>query len=537
MGKFARSGVVASRTARGPIKTMSSTPDISTYEGAPAMRRDAKSDLFLLAAANMVGEDTFYEGASDRDERFRNLVHTVAIEDFDWLARFVPFLRNRMNMRSASVVAAAEAVAARLEAQRQDEASGVRRLPKAKRTNREIVDSAIQRLDEPAEMLAYWQSRYGSAIPKPVKRGVADAMVRLATEYAAMKYDGTGNAWRLGDIVNLTHPIPSTPWQGDLFAYLLDRRHHPGEVRVTLERLPLITTRRFLESIPAGERRDYLRSTGADQVLATSGVTWEWLSGWLPGGMDAEAWEWVIPQMGIMAIIRNLRNFDDAGVGDIAASAIRIRLTNPDEILRSKQFPFRFWNAHKASAGSMRWGLALSHALDLSTSNIPEFDGRTLVLVDSSGSMLSNVSSKSTTRLVEAAAVFGAAVAKRNAGRVDLVHFANYSEKIDFSPSDSVLTIVDRVVRKVGSVGYGTEINEGLNRFCSGHDRVIVFSDMQVSQYARWPKGVTSYAWNLAGYAGSLNYDGSVVELGGMSDAAFRLIPMIEAGRSVDWPF
>ena len=34
-----------------------------TYEGGAAYLRDAESELFLLAATNMVGEDTFYERA------------------------------------------------------------------------------------------------------------------------------------------------------------------------------------------------------------------------------------------------------------------------------------------------------------------------------------------------------------------------------------------------------------------------------------------------------------------------------------------
>ena len=44
---------------------------------ASAFVRDAESDLFLLAATNMVGEDTFYERAADRDARFVALVHQV----------------------------------------------------------------------------------------------------------------------------------------------------------------------------------------------------------------------------------------------------------------------------------------------------------------------------------------------------------------------------------------------------------------------------------------------------------------------------
>ena len=37
-----------------------------THEGGAAYTRDVESDLFLLAATNMVGEDTFYERADAR---------------------------------------------------------------------------------------------------------------------------------------------------------------------------------------------------------------------------------------------------------------------------------------------------------------------------------------------------------------------------------------------------------------------------------------------------------------------------------------
>jgi hypothetical protein len=50
--------------------------------------------------------------------------------------------------------------------------------------------------------------------------------------------------------------------------------------------------------------------------LAAAGVTWEALAGWLQGPMDKAAWEAIIPSMGVMALARNLRNFDEAGVSD-----------------------------------------------------------------------------------------------------------------------------------------------------------------------------------------------------------------------------
>jgi hypothetical protein len=70
---------------------------------------------------------------------------------------------------NAPVVLAAEAVRARL-------AAGL------EGGNRQLVGSVLHRADEPGEMLAYWTSRYGRTVPKPVKRGIADAVARLYDE-------------------------------------------------------------------------------------------------------------------------------------------------------------------------------------------------------------------------------------------------------------------------------------------------------------------------------------------------------------------
>ena len=53
--------------------------------------------------------------------------------------------------------------------------------------------SVLQRADEPGELLAYWLAAHGRAVPKPVKRGVADAAVRLYTRAVAAEV-GLGRA-------------------------------------------------------------------------------------------------------------------------------------------------------------------------------------------------------------------------------------------------------------------------------------------------------------------------------------------------------
>src|SRR5687767_16012284 len=101
MSKFNRPAPVRA----GALSAVATTTErTATHEGGPGFARDAKSELFLLAVSNMVGEDTFYEKASDRDERYRRLIAQVAVSDGPWLARFLPWLRNTANMRSAPLV-------------------------------------------------------------------------------------------------------------------------------------------------------------------------------------------------------------------------------------------------------------------------------------------------------------------------------------------------------------------------------------------------------------------------------------------------
>jgi hypothetical protein len=40
------------------------------------------------------------------------------------------------------------------------------------------------------------------------------------------KYDSDARGFRFGDVIDLVHPVPREPWQGDLFSYALDRRHN-----------------------------------------------------------------------------------------------------------------------------------------------------------------------------------------------------------------------------------------------------------------------------------------------------------------------
>lgn len=168
--------------------------------------RDARSELFLLAGADFVARNTFYEGGDQCDDRFAALVRRLAVEDPAWTAGLLHWLRRDGRMRTASLVGRTEGP-----------------------TNRQVIDSVLLRADEPGELLGYWTSRYGRALPQPVKRGVADAVRRLCTGRSLLKYDTASKGYRFGDVLHLVHaaPDPAKPWQGDPFRYALDRRHRP----------------------------------------------------------------------------------------------------------------------------------------------------------------------------------------------------------------------------------------------------------------------------------------------------------------------
>lgn len=87
-----------------PVK---STDRAVTHEGGQGFLRDTRSELFLLAVANMVGQDAFYERGGDRDDRFTALVRRLAVEDPAWTAGLLRWLRGEGQLRTASVVGAA----------------------------------------------------------------------------------------------------------------------------------------------------------------------------------------------------------------------------------------------------------------------------------------------------------------------------------------------------------------------------------------------------------------------------------------------
>jgi GNAT superfamily N-acetyltransferase len=511
-GRFGR----ATHTAR-PTGVLRTVPDVtaSTHEGFEGYVKNAKTELYTLALVSF-GDDTFYETGSDRLTRLQVLARQVATEDDTfWLGSFVHWLRNTANMRMAAVVIAAEAAAA------------------GHPISRRLVDAACQRADEPAEMLGYWLSTHGRKLPYAVKRGIADAARRLYTEYGFVKYDSSSANVRMGDVIELTHPKPQNEGQSALFQHAVDVRHNRDNPRGLDQLHNLREFYNWRKLVLAGDL-DPLRTPLPNLA------TWENLSSLTE--MSAAAWERVIPQMGYMALLRNLRNFEDKGVSVPVLDQVAARLKDPEQVRKSRQLPYRFWSAWKHS-GTMRFGQVLEEALQISCENVPRLPGKTLVLVDTSGSMGRTVSARSQIRCVEQAGLFGAALINASAPGSVLGIYADGFATV--TTARSVLRTAEAINSAVGSVGHGTATWPAAVHAWTQHgpfDRIVVFTDMQDhpsrAAPAHIPAHVPIFVWDLLGYkTANIELGSARYMLGGLSDNSFKLMELLERHKTGVWPW
>lgn len=340
-------------------------------------------------------------------------------------------------------------------------------------------------------------------------------------------------------MLSLVHPKLRNHRQALLFKDIVDRRFNPD--RPVPAELGTLAARTALTGWDVERRRDLFEKKGrAQPVIEEAGMTWEALGGWLQGPLTRKVWESVIPSMGYMALLRNFRNFDQAGVSDKVAKIVAQRIADPEQVARSRQLPMRFLSAYRA-APSERWASALEKAIACSLGNVPELPGRTLVLIDTSYSMHSPFSKDGSLMRWDAAAVFVLALAARCAG-AKVVSFS--SEQRVFKPRkrESLLRMVERWKNGGYFLGGGTDTTDAVRGHFAVHDRVVIITDEQTAYgdvSTSLPGSVPIYTWNLAGYRYGHTLVGTArrYTFVGLTDQAFRMIPLIEAGETAGWPF
>jgi hypothetical protein len=333
-----------------------------------------------------------------------------------------------------------------------------------------IYDTLV-RADEPAELLAlYW--RNGKVpLSKQLKRGLALSLTRFSP-YALAKYN-RDNPVKLRDVLFMTHAKPQDEAQAAVWKDLAEN------------------------TLAAPDTWEVALSAGADKK-----ATWERLL--------AEE------KLGYLALLRNLRGMMTAGVdADWVKQAILAR-KGAEKIL-----PFRFVAAARACP---QMEPTLDEALSEAISALPILPGRTIVLVDVSGSMDWALSKKSDLRRIDAAATLASLINGN-------VRVFSFSERVIEVPPRRGMAGVDAIIKS--QPHSGTELAKAVRQINQlPHDRLIVITDEQVTDGLMLePVAPHAYLINVASYQNGIDY-GAWRRINGFSENVLRWLTEMEQSQT-----
>jgi hypothetical protein len=496
-----------------------------THTTDTALRtEELEREVFLIAAMGLAEGRDHYQ---DTDERFVEFIARLALRDDGWLVRFIEWLRSHDELASAAVVAATEMVRARL-------AAGLT----TSGGNRKVISDALKRADEPGALLEYWFRRYGRTVPKPIRHGVADAVQDLYDEQALAIYDTATAKMAFAQVINFVHPKATTGDQRDLFAYAIARRGPNASAPASLR---MLGARQALYALTPEQRRESLDGEALADLFAEAGMTWDLLDGWLLGRTDPRAWEAVLPSMGYADRLSRLRELGECGLPPDVLRRLIDELADPARIAQERILPLRLYTAGR-EVPSLIWATTIERALQAALANVPSLSGRTLILIDRSASMFTQVTRGSAVTVADQAMVFGTALALR-AHKADLIQFGTSHHRIDFT-GDELLTAV---LERFGHLGDGNAAEVVRARF-DGHDRVVIVTDEPHGSAwqgshpaAALPPSTPAYIWNVAATVdettAGLRSDQRRHVFSGLTDGAFAVIPLIETADHFGWPF
>jgi 60 kDa SS-A/Ro ribonucleoprotein len=345
-------------------------------------------------------------------------------------------------------------------------------VPHSKLVGKLLAD-VIQRADELAEFLAiYWKDGPQQPLSKQVKTGLAAAFGKF-NEYQLAKYNRDG-AVKLRDVLFLCHAKPKDAEQEALWKRLIDGK--------------LTTPDTWEVALSAGEDKK---------------LTFERLM--------AEG------QLGALAFLRNLRNMREAGVSEdlIVGYASTVDIT--------RVLPFRFIAAARAVPA---WEHVLEPMMLRACEGREKLSGRTLVMLDVSGSMDAPISGKSDLQRIDAAC--GVAILLREL--CEDVAILTFSNSVVQVPGRRGFALRDAIVasQQHGGTYLGRAV-EAVNRDVS-YDRLIVLTDEQSADQVPTPKG-KGYVINVASNKNGVGY-GPWMHVDGWSEAVIDYLQELETQQA-----
>lgn len=464
------------------FNTVSQGTKTTNLANAPAFSQTPELELVSILLTSFA-QDQYYRSANDTFDKLKGLIAQCVPE---FICKAAVYARTEFGMRSISHVVASE----------------VAKYLAGKPYAKDFYHAVVHRPDDMMEILSYHTANNGK-IPNSMKKGFAKAFDKFDA-YQIGKYRGDGKSFKLIDIINLVHPVPTDKNREAITALVNGTLKNTGTWESELSK--------------AGQQEDADNAKG-------------------------EAWKGLIEsgKIGYFALLRNLSNILKQAPDAIPAACKM--LTEEWRIKKSLVLPFRFLTAIKQIQQTSYDGtrdvlIALSQAVELSLNNVPRYEGKTLIALDISGSMGSGGVSGATP--AEIGAIFSVALYKTN--NADMVVFATDAQYVSMNPMDSLLTLVNGIP----FTGGGTAFSPIFQRANKAYDRIIILSDMQAWKdhwmgdnpthaFAEYKKVYNTnphvYSFDLAGH-GSLQFpENNVYALAGFSDKVFQIMGLLEQDK------
>lgn len=310
-----------------------------------------------------------------------------------------------------------------------------------------------------------------------VKRMIQNWLVEKTGDQ--LYFDSVGHANpSLADIVKMVHPKPTTKVQNAMFGYILGKEY-------------------VAKNLPDTVRQ--LEKFKKDNTEELPNVPFRVLTNY---NLTPEHWKQIAADMKWNTLRMNLNMLQRNGVfadSELTAKLAK-KLANKEEVQRCNVFPYQLLTAYQNTKDvPVKISNALQDALEYATENVPSFDRKVAVCVDTSGSMTQAITGNrgsvtSVTSCVDVAGLIAACILRKNDESV-VIPFDTCARAVPggYNARDSVMTNAKKFAMRGGGTACSVALQR-LNVDTWRGDLVIYVSDNE-----SWAD------FNLRGYDTAMN--------------------------------
>ncbi|HUG68115.1 MAG TPA: TROVE domain-containing protein, partial [Pirellulaceae bacterium] len=424
--------------------TKSKLPRADSFNeaGGRAYKFAPKHALAQMAATGCFN-GVYYANAQSQLDEMRKLIDQV--DDNTFLAQLAVYARERAYMKDMS--------AALLVVLSKRDTALMHRVFDRVVENGRVMRTMFQMIRSGQ----FGRTSLSSSLQRAFQRWLNEASV------GKLLSASIGNDPSLRDVLRMARPTPKDNARRALFGWLTDK-DTANWAPATEADLP-----EMVQALIAYRNADTVEAQTL--IAGDLQVRWDLLADAAKGLV---VWKAIARQMGPQALRMNLNTLLRHKVfnvtptlrgGDVGHGVpdlqmidyVADRLSDADEIRRSRQFPYQFLAAYLNASAEVPQKIksALHQAAEIACGNVPELPGPVVIGLDTSGSMscpatgYRGQAATSKMRCVDVAALFAAAILRRNPDSV-VVPFDTRAYGVRIDPSDSILSLSERLAKYGG---------------------------------------------------------------------------------------